>query len=157
MQFPYQAEAVAKNAPPSLPAGTRFRFRPVFPIRVHAPGGLLSTYRRAVADTGSMDSVFPVRAGVWSGVPLLPGSSHSMIWRGVQYPLRFAQIELELSTRAEVYRWATTVGFTSAPIPYPLLGLTGFFEFFDATFRGADHRLELTPARTFAGTITPLP
>jgi len=157
MRFPYQPEPLAKNAPPTLPKATQVRLRPLIRIRVIAANRHWSGYRQAVADTGSADTLFPARAATWLGALLLPRSSQSTNWRGTQYPLRFAQIELQLSSRAEIYRWPATVGFTSAPIPYPLLGITGFFEFFDATFRGADHILDLTPARTFPGTVTPLP
>jgi hypothetical protein len=157
MQFPYQAEPVAKSAPPSLPKGTRFRFRPLLKIRLIAANRKWAGYRQAVADTGSLDTLFSGPTATWYGVPLLTGTQHSLNWHGAQYPIRFASIELELSTRVEVYRWPAAVGFTTAPIPYPLLGLTGFFEFFDVTFRGADNHLEIAPARNFPGTVKPIP
>jgi hypothetical protein len=71
--------------------------------------------------------------------------------------VRFGAVELELATNTEVIRWPATVAFTSAPLDYPLLGMLGFFQFFDATFLGAGRQLQLTPVTGFSGTIRQLP
>jgi hypothetical protein len=71
--------------------------------------------------------------------------------------MRFRYRPLELATTANVLRWPATVAFTSAPLDYPLLGMLGFLQFFDATFLGVDQQLSLTPATSFPGTVRSLP
>ena len=157
IHFPYQVEKFSNPSSQLVPVGKAGRLRPLLPIRLFGPTGRFHRYRPAVADTGSVDSLFPSLAATVLRVNLQPTTSQSTNWRGSQFPLRFGRVEMELSSATEIYRWSAVVGFTSAPLPYPLLGLTGFFEYFDATFRGADHELELTPVRTFPGSIKVVP
>jgi hypothetical protein len=62
-------------------------------------------------------------------------------------------VELELSDESgSIYRWPATVGFSSAPIRYPILGNAGCLCFFDALFRGDDRIVELATNHSYPGT-----
>jgi hypothetical protein len=105
-----------------------------------------------VIDTGSADVIFPWTAAPLLGVALLPASAYQVRWRGTGYPMRFANMTMEIAGVAASCRWPAVVAFSSAPIPYPLFGVAGGLEYFDATFRGDDRVIELTPNGRFPGT-----
>jgi len=52
-----------------------------------------------------------------------------------------------------VVRSWVVIGFSPAPIRYPILGLAGCLQYFDARFRGEDRIIELEINRLFPGTI----
>jgi hypothetical protein len=157
MEFRYRAEGLAGPPPPSLAARATYRLRPLVRVRIIGPGGRRQDFRMALLDTGADDTVFPWPTATLIGTRLLAPSPHTLRWRGTDYPLRFANVELELSTAAAFCRWPATVVFSSAPIAYPILGIAGCLEFFDATFRGEDHLVELSPNGKFSGSITIAP
>lgn len=82
----------------------------------------------------------------------MPDTGHIVRWRGTAYPLRFADVELELSQDGDTWRWPTCVGFTNAPLPYVLLGYFGFLEFMDATFLGDQRIIKLDTNTAYPGT-----
>jgi hypothetical protein len=63
-------------------------------------------------------------------------------------------VELVLDDGSSVWRWQTVVGFSPAPIRYPILGTAGCLQFIDARFRGADQIVELESNRLYPGTIS---
>lgn len=77
-----------------------------------------------------------------------------MRWRGQLHPLRFARVELELADDNTVLRWPAVVGFSPAPIRYPILGQAGCLHFMHACFLGADLAIELNSNHTYPGTQT---
>jgi hypothetical protein len=79
------------------------------------------------------------------------------MWHGSSFPLRFANVEIEMTASAARCRWSAIVGFSSAPLRYPLFGMAGGLEYFDATFRGEDEMLELSPNGRFPGSTTLAP
>jgi hypothetical protein len=151
MRFPYRPHLLKQPPPPTLPAGSTARLRPMVAVRLIGPAGRWRDFRRAIIDSGADDTLFPADAATLIGASLMPGLGHSVLWRGPSYPLRFGRVELEVSGGGLVYRWPAIVGFCSAPLTYPLLGNTAFLEFFNATFQGADHVLELDPNSAFPG------
>jgi len=78
-----------------------------------------------------------------------------MRWRGQRHPLRFGNVELELTDGTGTVHWPATVAFSPANIRYPLLGVGGCLEFFNVRLWGADHRLELEPNDAFIRLIGP--
>jgi hypothetical protein len=141
--------------PPSLPPGSAARWRPLVPVRVFGPAGQFRDYARALLDSGADDTVFPFDIAVRIGVVLQPATRHAVRWRGQSFPLLFGDVELELADESGVmYRWPATVGFTPAPIRYPLLGNAGCLCFFDTTFRGDDRLVELETNRAYPGATT---
>lgn len=70
-----------------------------------------------------------------------------MRWRGGVYALSFGDVELELADNTgTALRWGGTIGFTKAPIRYPLLGVAGCLQFFNAHLLGEDRLVEIEPA-----------
>jgi hypothetical protein len=122
-------------------------------VWVFGPGGQRRYFPEALLDTGSADVIFPGMTATFIGVLLIPSAGHYLHWHGAAYPLRFAKVEVRFTTTTASCRWPAVVGFSSAPIKYPLLGITGCLEFFDATFRGEDHVVELVPNGSFPGSL----
>jgi hypothetical protein len=95
-------------------------------------------------------------------VALKADAAHAVRWRGQAYRLRFGDVELELADdNGSVCRWPAVVGFSAAPLRYPILGNAarypilgnaGCLCFFDALFRGADQFMELETNRSYPGT-----
>jgi hypothetical protein len=69
-------------------------------------------------------------------------------------PLRFGKVELLLTDNVSTRRWPAVVGFSPAPLRYPILGQAGFLQFMDVRFLGADLLMELETNHTFPGTQT---
>jgi hypothetical protein len=154
LRFPYQDEPLGGPAPPSLPAGAVVRWRPLVPVDIVGSTGTVQHFGRAVVDPAADDSVFPLVTAHWIGVSLGIDTGHRVRWRGQVHPLRFGGVELVLDDGNSVWRWRTVVGFSPAPIRYPILGTAGCLQFIDARFRGADRIVELEANRLYPGTIS---
>ena len=148
LEFPFQAEPVSVP-PPSLPPSERNRWRPLVPIRIYGSTGKSRMFTRALVDTGSDDTVFPMGLISPLDVDLLDDTGHGIRWRGRGYSLRFGTVELELTDGGAVWRWTAIVGFSTAPIRYPILGQTAFLQFFNASFRGDDRVITLVKNSSF--------
>jgi hypothetical protein len=111
-------------------------------------------FPRALLDPGADDTVLLLAIAGLIGVALLADTGHGIRWRGQSYSLRFGAVELELSDGSAVWRWPAVVAFSPAPIRYPILGICGCLQFFDARFRGADRVVELDTNRSYPGTMT---
>jgi hypothetical protein len=126
----------------------------LIPFRVYGPTCLFRDYQRAILDTGADDTVVPLDLAAALGVTLLPDAGFGLRWRGQPYPLRFGDVELELAAGSgAAWRWPATVGFSPAPIRYPILGNSGCLCFIDALFRGDDRAVELHTNRAYPGTV----
>jgi hypothetical protein len=102
-------------------------------------------------DSGADDTVFPLHVAHLIEITTR-GIGQQLRWRGQTYPLQFGSVELELVDRSgSRWRWPTTIGFSSAPIRYPILGNLGCLQFFDAMFRGDDRIVELETNRAYSG------
>lgn len=149
VEFPYVAEPLIGLAPPSLPAGTTQRWRPLVPITLCAANDVWHI-GTALVDTGSADTIFPLDALDWLGLQPLP-SGHQLLWRGLPHPMRFATVEMELNDGKSAYMWSAVVAFSSARTRYPLLGMAGCLEFFDLRFGGASRIVQFESNQTFPG------
>jgi hypothetical protein len=105
-------------------------------------------------DPGSDDTIFPLDAATLIGAPLRSEANHSVRWRGRRYALAFGDVYLELVGDTETWRWPAVIGFCDAPIRYPLLGIAGCLQFFNATFLGARRVVELEKNRSYPGVNT---
>jgi hypothetical protein len=152
LRFPYRDEPLLGPAPPSLPAGTLARSRPLIPVTILGRPGLLRDFGRAVVDPAADDCVFPLDTAQRIGIRLRPDTGHRVRWRGQLHPLRFGDVELLLTDDGSLWRWPAVVGFSPAPIRYPILGQAGFLQFIDAKFLGADRQVELETNREYPGT-----
>ncbi len=153
LQFAYQDEPLSGPPPPSLSPAATVRWRPLVPVLLIGPTGKQRGFSRAVLDSGADDTVFPLAVAGLIGVNLHSPTGHGLRWRGQAHPLRFGDVELELSDGIQVCRWPAVVAFSQAPIRYPILGFSGTLEFFDATFLGDDRLVRLEVNRSFPGTV----
>src|SRR5437588_12701895 len=94
---------------------------------------------------------FPFDTAGRLGIPLRPSTGHGVRWRGQLHPLRFGDVALLLTDNGSIWRWSAVVGFSPAPLRYPILGQSGCLQFFDARFLGADLMVELETNRTYLG------
>src|SRR5437660_6334238 len=117
LRFTYQDEILTGPPPPSLAAGATVRSRPLVPVDIEGPTGLVRHFGRAVLDPAADDSVFPLDTARRRG--------HRLRWRGQLHPLRFGDVELVLADHASVYRWPAVVAFSPATIRYPIFGTSG--------------------------------
>jgi hypothetical protein len=154
MRFPYQEELLNGPPPPSLPATATGRWRPLVPVTLIGPTGKRRLFARALLDTGADDTVFPLALAGLLGVAPRPDGGFGLRWRGQGYPLRFGDVALELYDGLLLWRWSAVVGFSSAPLRYPVLGLCGCLQFFDARFLWEPQIVELETNRFYPGTTT---
>ena len=153
LRFAYLPEPLGGPPPPSLPAGAAVHWRPLLPVRIIGPTGLFRSFPRALLDPGADDTILPMDLVAVLGVTLLAEAGHGVRWRGQRYPLRFGNVQLELSDDSgATWRWPATVGFSPALIRYPILGNAGCLQFLDALFRGEDRSVELETNRSYPGT-----
>ncbi len=153
LSFPYQGEPLPGLPPPSLPPAATMRWRPLVPIRVIGGEGRSRLFTRAVFDPCADDTVFAFSLATVLGIPLKPDRGHVVRWRGQAYPLRFGDVELELTDDiGEVWRWPAVVSFSPAPMRYPILGTCGCLQYFDARFRGEDRIVEIESNHSYPGT-----
>ena len=138
LRFPYLEEPLLRSAPPSLPASSVSRWRPLVPVRVIGPKGDSRLFLRCLVDPGSDDTIFPLDLAALIGIQLGSLRKYSVRWRGQGYTLKFAAVELELTDSTETWRWPTVIGFSDAPIRYPLLGIAGSLQFMNVTFHGQE-------------------
>ena len=153
LSFPYRPVPISGAAPPSLPLGTTQRFRPFIPVRLIAPDTRGFRDFVALLDTGADDTVFPLDVATMLGLSFVPTSrgAGQIRWRGMPYAIQFCAVEIAIEDDNHALQWIATIAFTSAPLPYPLLGQAGFLEFFNQTGRGADRITVLEPTNTFPG------
>ena len=112
------------------------------------PRRALPRFGRAVLDPAADDTVFPLDTAARLGIPLRPSTGHGVRSRGQLHPPRFGDATLLLTDNVSVWRWPAVVGFSPAPIRYPILGQAGCLQFSDARFLGADLMIELDTNRT---------
>jgi hypothetical protein len=154
LRFPFQDEVLTGPAPPSLPASALMRWRPLVPVTILGPAGIYRDFGRAVLDPAADDSVFPLDTAGQLRIPLRPSTGHGVRWRGQLHPLRFGDATLLLTDNGTIWRWQAVVGFSPAPIRYPILGQAGCLQFLDARFLGADLAVELETNSSYPGTRT---
>jgi hypothetical protein len=155
LSFSYQSEPLTGSPPPSLPSGAVVRLRSLVPIRIIGLGGRSRSFTRPVFDACADDTILTLGLATVLGIPLRPPTGHIVRWRGQPYPLRFGDVELELSDDSgQVWRWPAVVSFSPAPMSYPILGTCGCLQFFDARFRGDDRVVDIETNSSYPGTRT---
>jgi hypothetical protein len=154
LRFAFQDELLQGPPPPSLPPGTTVRWRPLVPVTIIGATGQVRQFGRAVLDPAADDTVFPLDTAGRIGARLRPDTGHRIRWRGQVHSLRFGDVELELADDTALWRWAAVVGFSPAPLRYPILGQGGCLQFFDVRFLGLDRIAELETNRSYPGSKT---
>src|SRR5262249_53573889 len=110
--FPYQSVPIFGRVPPTLPPGATHRHRPLAPVWVANPVTKVKRrYALAIFDTGSDDSIFPIRAISLIGLrpDQLLDSGYQVRWQGSVWPIQFGDVELELTNGGTVYRWPARI------------------------------------------------
>jgi hypothetical protein len=109
----------------------------------------------AILDTAADDTVFPEELAGKIGIDLTNAPTGMAEGVGsTAVPVKYVQVTLRLTDAAgrERREWPAWVGFTSAPLPYPLLGFAGCLQFFTATSRGDLEEVEPTANSLYPGT-----
>jgi hypothetical protein len=150
VNFPYLVGR-ARTPQPSL-GGSLLRPRPIAAVRILGPSS--SFLRDSLLDTGADDTIFPEWVAAVIGLDLTHAETRDIGLVGRRpLPCRYSPVRLRISAGPRAtYEWPAVVGFVALPIRRPLLGFAGFFQFFDATFRGANQDVILTANRSFPGT-----
>jgi hypothetical protein len=148
MRFDY-GQFAPRTLVPSL-RGRLSRPRPILSVTLIGPTG--TSPQDSLLDTGADDTVFPDWVAAQIGVDLTraPAGVGAGIGQGA-FGLRFAEVKLRIADNHERREWRAWVGFSAAAIRYPMLGYTGFLEYFTATFHGDRQEVELTVNGTYPG------
>lgn len=151
MRFPYLP--LPTRRPVFSLGGVRVRYRPIVPVQIIGPLGSRSF--DCCLDCGTDDTIFPLPLikilGIHLTSPPDEGESLPVGGHPVTYP--YGLVELRISDGAEAYEWRATVGFIDTPLAWPLLGLAGFFQFFDVELLGARLEAVLKPSASFTGRV----
>jgi hypothetical protein len=106
-----------------------------------------------VVDPAADDTIIPLDTAARVGALLRPDTGHRVRWRGQLHPLRFGDVELILDDGISVLRWPAVVGFSRAPVRYPVLGQGGCLHFIDVKFFGVDQVVTLEANPSFPGAV----
>ncbi len=152
MKFPYQSSFIIGSPPPSFSPGAMLRWRPFAPVTIlHPARNTLRQFNRALLDTGSDQTVFPERLLAALGLTSISAPGQAIVWRGISYAMKFALAQFVLTDGIDEFRWDAIVGFSTAPIPYIVLGQAGCLDYFNVTFFGEDRYLEIHKNAAFPG------
>lgn len=149
MRFAYRRYDTPEQSP--LDGATEV-FRPEIPVRLIGSRG--DVYVLGLLDTGS-DSIVMGR-----GIAERIGAclSRKKLWRvhgfgGQSLPAVRGAVDVEIVHRGESLCWTVPISVVTYDDPDQdevlLLGQTGFLEFFDVRFFGAEHLLKLKPNAQF--------
>jgi hypothetical protein len=106
----------------------------------------------ACIDSAADDTVFPLRWATRLGLDL--GSAPRGQAQGVGgsiLQVSFATITLLLTDGYETCEWDALVGFSTTLTRWPLLGQSGFLEFFDVQLLGARRESIIVPNTSLPG------
>lgn len=111
--------------------------------------------RDCLLDSGADDTIFPANGALALGIDLAGAPTGGATQAGgaaVQYA--YAPVTVHISDGNESCEWLTLVGFTKSPLRRPLLGQSGFLQFFDAPLFGSRREILLIPNAGFSGRYT---
>src|SRR5260370_573035 len=137
-----KATYVSAFSPTPLPmlGGATVLPRPILHVRISGPAGDHLT--DGLLDTGADYTVFELAFVPQIGLDLsnAPQSAVQLVGRK-SFTCAYAQVQLRISDGKETFDWHAVVGFVPFRLRRPLLGYSGFLQFFDAEFHGADHEV----------------
>jgi hypothetical protein len=142
---------------PAVPTPTsgNVLYRPEIPIWLHGVTGNMLLV--ALIDCGSDDTLLPLSAAHVVGAKIDPSQKWHVEGLAAGVEAILGEVEFELATPAERFRWPAQVGLVDFPNPedeFAVLGHAGFLDYFVATLDGDIHAVELTPARSFPGIVS---
>jgi hypothetical protein len=135
---------------PSL-GGSTSRYRPVMAVRLTGPRD--TRLRDGLLNTGADETIFEEALAHLIGIDLSHAEARnvSLVGRPTPVRCRYAPVQVRITDGVETFEWTTVVGFAATRLRYQLLGHASFLQYFDATFRGVDQEVVLTPNRSFPG------
>ncbi len=147
MRFPYLTVPALRPVYPL--GGIRVRHVPAIEVRLLGPGGVFDRLCRL--DSGADDTIFPEWVAQRIGLDLTnaPWGESSPVGGSALY-YRYATVSLRLDDGRENCEWKAIVGFLPN-LRGGLLGVSGFFQFFDVTLFGSRRESELIPNTAFTG------
>jgi hypothetical protein len=122
-------------------------FRPEIVVMVHRPAGVRTV--RALVDTGSDYTIFPLEVATRMGIPTLPAEGPPIkAFGGQAIGVRYADVPVQIDSTEETLLWTARVFFTddsddSSSDRTAVVGHMGFLEFLTATFRGDTNTLDI--------------
>ncbi len=147
MKFAYMPLPIRR---PSMSMPVRMRYRPIVPIHVLAPR--LMPPLDACIDSAADETVFPPHWATRLGIDLASApKGHAQVVGGSVIQLIYAPVTLLLSDGYETCQWDASVGFSTTPMRWALLGHASFLEFFDVQLLGARREVIIVPNAAFAG------
>jgi hypothetical protein len=146
VKFPYVGLPTRRPVFPL--GGIHVRHRPLVPVHIIRPQVLAPL--DACIDSASDDTVFPERLARRLGIELTGApQGEAQVVGSTPFPVRYAQVTLLLADGFETCEWEAIVGFTAAPLRWPLLGQAGVLEYFDTNLLGARREVILQPNLAF--------
>lgn len=147
MRFPYQHY----RTPPSLLDGAEELWRPEIPLHLIGKTGELFTY--GLLDSGADGVLISRSIAEDIGISLDESSRwHVRGVSGESLEATLGHVEVEVMDQLNSSCWRMPVGVVTFDDPanddIVLLGQTGFLQFFDTRFLGANHFVELVPNST---------
>jgi len=141
---------------PSL-GGGGMRCKPLIPLTVIGPKGQETCL--ALLDSGADDIVLPTALAARVGVDLSSAVAGTARGVGSAQPvgLLYAPVILVLTDNVELCRWRAVIGFTQAPLRFPLFGIAGGLEHFQVTLDIGDRQITILPKPTLPATQDPVP
>ena len=140
-------------APSPTAGGAIDLFRPEIPIRVIGQTG--DAFLHGLLDTGADEVVLPRHIADQIGVVI----DENVTWAaegftGDAVRVVLGRLTIEVSDGIETHCWPSPVAVVEYQDPDQeevILGRTGFLEYFNTEFRGADHEVVLEPSGRFPG------
>lgn len=107
----------------------------------------------ALVDTGSDQTIFPISGLEAFGVQINKKSTSQVLTLHGQPDTLYEgeNIQLALYINDHAYEWPAVVWFSTNINAVPILGYSGFLEYFRAVFDGEKRELEIVPNKKFPG------
>jgi hypothetical protein len=152
MPLLYRYRSLALRSPAITLAGRMTRPKPLIDVSLVGPQKTRIVV--GLLDTGADDTIFSDALAAQLGIDLTnaPEGESSGVGGTPAVRLRFATVTLRLATVSERRGWPALVGFTAAPLRFPLLGYAGVLHYFSANFHGDREEVELTVNSLYPGT-----
>jgi hypothetical protein len=117
-------------------------YRPVVPFSLSGPAGLVDFF--GLLDTGADESYITRGMAERLGLDVKDASKYVIESAGGEISVGYATVIVEVRDGDEFHRWSMTIGVTDQEWSEAILDHSGFLEYFDVVFRGADREVLIT-------------
>ena len=140
MRFSYRAYEVDSTPASGVEDGRIYR--PVVPFSLIGPNGLVDFF--GLLDTGADESYITREMAERLGLDLNDTSKYVIESAGGEVSVSYSDVVIEFGEGNEQYRWPVTIGITDQEWSEAILGHSGFLQYFDVLFRGANREVMIT-------------